>query len=453
VSDVAASHDNVTRDPLADLAAASRTNPWAQRQQPRRQRERDVRQRAVMLCDELNPAGFSCLRIARHIGVSRRTLSLWRCRRQRNELDARLRGRPPKQSSFCDRHEVLEVFHEVGPHVGLPTLQAAFPEIPRGELIDLHATYRQHYRATHLQSVEELQWTTFGRVWAMDHTEAPSPIDGCYKWVLAVRDLASGMQLAWLPVQDEKADTAVSVLQMLFAQHGAPLVLKSDNGSPFISQRFYELLEEWQVVPLFSPPKMPEYNGACEAGIGAMQVRTYSLAARMGRIVHWTSDELEAARLQANEFHRPWGHRGPTRSEVWASRPSITADERAAFVAVLARCQDQVRNSVAGALAHGNSAQSAPFTCDNAHDRGALAHGNSQLVDTCVHEEQANRQSVRHDAVRLGAVPGAAVHGASITALIHRRAVRQALVEQGLLSITRRSIPLPIKFLKRANIM
>jgi transposase InsO family protein len=442
-----------TPEPLAELAAASRIDPWAHRQQPRRQRERDVRQRAVMLCDELNPAGFSCLRIARRIGVSRRTLSLWRCRRQRNELDARLRGRPPKQSSFCDRHEVLEVFHEVGPHVGLPTLRAAFPAMPPSELMDLQATYREHYRATHRRSMERLYWTTPGRVWAMDHTYPPSPIDGCFPRVLAVRDLASGMQLAWLPVPDETAETTAAVLQLLFAWHGAPLVLKSDNGSPFISHLFYELLERWKVVPLFSPPKRPQYNGSCEASNGAMKQRTNSLAARGGRIVHWTSDDLKAARWQANEFHRPWGHRGPTRSEVWDSRLSITADERAAFAATLARCQEQARDSVAGALAHGNSTQPASFAAGDAHHPGALARGNSQTVDACVHEEQANRQSVCPDAVRLGAVPGAAIHGASIRARIHRRAVRQALVELGLLSTTRRSIPLPIKIFRSANIM
>jgi hypothetical protein len=51
-----------------------------------------------------------------------------------------------------------------------------------------------------------------------------------------------------------------------------------------------------------------------------MKQRTNSLAARGGRIVHWTSDDLAAASWQANEFHRPWGHRGPTRREVWAAR-------------------------------------------------------------------------------------------------------------------------------------
>jgi transposase InsO family protein len=436
-----------------------------------------------MLCDELNPQGFSCPQIARQLRVLPRTLSHWRCRRQRNELDARLRGRPPKQSAFCDRHEVLEVFQDVGPHVGLPTLRAAFPTIPRGELIALQADYRGHYRATHRRSIEELHWTLPGRVWAMDHTQPPSPIDGCYERVLAVRDLASGMQIAWLPVADETAETTARVLRMLFARHGAPLLLKSDNGSPFISHLLQELLAACQVVPLFSPPQMPEYNGACEACIGAMKDRTESLAARAGRIVHWTSDDLEAARRQANEFHRPWGHRGPTRSEVWTAREPITDDERAAFAVELACCQQRVRDSLAGnlaggntpesassargnhpepgaanpptirsaaepteaaPLAHGNSTQPASLANGSAHHRGALAHGNSQTVDACVQEEEANRNAVHSGSSALRAVPGASVHGASEEALIHRRAVRQALVGLGLLSITRRSIPLPI---------
>ena len=406
-----------------------------------------------MLCDELNPRGFSSRRIAGKIGVAARTFSSWRCRQQRNELEVRLRGRPPKQSSFRDRHEVLEVFHEVGPHVGLPTLRAAFPTIPRAELIQLQADYRSHYCATHRRSVEALHWTMPGRVWAMDHTQPPAPIDGCFPRMLAVRDLASGMQLAWLPVPDETAETTAAVLQLLFAWHGAPLVLKSDNGSPFISQLLYDLLVDWEIVPLFSPPRTPQYNGACEASIRAMKLRTYFLAARWGRVVHWTSDDLVAACWQANEFHRPWGHRGPTRSEVWAAREPITADEQAAFAATLARCQEQVQDAVPGVLAHGNSTQPASFAIGTAPHRGALADGNSQLVDACAGEDQANKTPLPSGSSAVSALPGASVHGASKEALIHRRAVRQALVQQGLLSITRRSIPLPIKFFRSANIM
>jgi transposase InsO family protein len=381
------------------------------------------------------------------------------------------------------------VYHEVGPHVGLPTLRAAFPTMPRGELIGLQAGYRQAYRATHRRSGETLHWAAPGRVWAMDHAQPPAPIDGCYERALAVRDLASGMQLAWLPVLDETAETTAAVLQLLFAWHGAPLVLKSDNGSAFISQLLYDLLAAWEVVPLFSPPRMPEYNGACEAGIGALKVRTDSLAAIVGhpvcpsRCVNpsgesspvWTSADLEAARQQANEFHRPWGHRGPTRSQVWNTRQPIVADERAAFSLTLARCHEQVQGALAVPLARGSAPDAAPLAHGNAPKAASLAHGNSsqsecsagddaqapatlacgssQTVDACIQEDQANSNPPPSRSLLRRVVPGGAVHGASDQALIHRRAVRQALVERGLLSITRRSIHLPIKRLRSAKIM
>jgi transposase InsO family protein len=52
----------------------------------------------------------------------------------------------------------------------------------------------------------------------------------------------------------------------LFLEHGAPLVLKSDNGSGFIAEAMRDFLARSQVPPLYSPPYTPEYNGAVKAG-------------------------------------------------------------------------------------------------------------------------------------------------------------------------------------------
>lgn len=34
----------------------------------------------------------------------------------------------------------------------------------------------------------------------------------------------------------------------IFSTHGPPLVLKSDNGSPFVAEPFEELLKQWQAL-------------------------------------------------------------------------------------------------------------------------------------------------------------------------------------------------------------
>jgi len=96
----------------------------------------------------------------------------------------------------------------------------------------LHQRYHDTIRVCH--------WPLAGRVWAMDLAEPSEwgadqslpPIEGGYPYLLAVRDLGSGYQLAWLPVRDATLETVQEVLGSLFARHGAPLVLKSDNGAP-----------------------------------------------------------------------------------------------------------------------------------------------------------------------------------------------------------------------------
>ena len=70
-----------------------------------------------------------------------------------------------------------------------------------------------------------------GAVWAADHTEPRARIVGGYPAVLAMRDLASGNQRVWKPVETMEARETVKVLDVRMAHDGAPLVLKSENGS------------------------------------------------------------------------------------------------------------------------------------------------------------------------------------------------------------------------------
>jgi transposase InsO family protein len=223
----------------------------------------------------------------------------------------------------------------LGPRVGVPTLQALCREMPRRELRDLLRRYRRAWRRRRRLLTRRLHWTRPGSVWAIDFAEPPQAVEGCYGRLLAVRDLASGCQLLWLPVPDESAASAGAALVALFREHGAPLVLKSDNGSAFIAEETGALLAGWGVAQLFSPPRLPRYNGSCEAGIGSMKARTYHEAARGGRPGEWTCEDAEAARLQANQTARPWGAFGPTPAEAWDGRQRLGAAERSAFAAAV----------------------------------------------------------------------------------------------------------------------
>jgi len=180
-----------------------------------------------------------------------------------------------------------------------------------------------------------LHWQRPGAVWALDFAEAPHAIDGIYPYLLAVRDLASGRQLLWQPVRAQTTAVVLAELRLLFALHGAPLVLKTDNGSAFIAGELRWYLHSCGVFPLFSPPHTPSYNGAIEASIGSLKTRTERQSLHAGRPGHWISDDTEAARLEANTTARPRRLKGQTPEQVWEARSPLTNEERTRFAATV----------------------------------------------------------------------------------------------------------------------
>jgi hypothetical protein len=328
------------------LAVPSSGNP-ARRggagQRTRRLTERAVRRAAVAFSRWAARHGLSSRQAAAYLGISPPTLARWQRAWQQARLGRKTRGRPCRRSAPAARNRLLALLDLLGPRAGLPTLQALCLGMARREIQDLIRRYRRLWKRRHRWLVQALHWQRLGAVWAVDYAQPPLPVDGRYSRLLAVRDLATGMQLAWLPVTDESAQIAGDVLVALFRAHGPPLVLKSDNGPAFIADRMQGLLADWQVWHLLSPLDLPEYNGACEAGIGSMKTRTHHQAARYGRPAEWTSDDAEAARLEANETARPWGHRGPTPEQAWAARRRLTNRERTAFGAAAQRMEREER--------------------------------------------------------------------------------------------------------------
>lgn len=277
-------------------------------------------------------------------------------------------------------------------YLGMPTLRAECPDLPPCELRDLRLAYGRYFRATHRRSVARLTWHGAGYVWAMDHVHPKKPLNDGSRAVFAVRDLGSGAQLAWHAVPDETSDSAAIVLQSLLDCYGPPLLFKSDNGSAFKGQEVRGLRETYDIAWLPSPPYMPWYNGSCEAANYSQEKRTAHFARHADR---WTVAALEAARRQANRLARPQGHRNPTPAERWDARTPVPPAQRQQFRAAIERHQQQII-----------AARKVDYDPNNKN-----------------HQNQVLRQ-----------------------------AVRQTLLEFGLLTITWRSIPLPLKRKKRAKI-
>jgi transposase InsO family protein len=318
------------------------------RRRARRQARRDVqakiRQEATACHHALSERGYTQEESAALLGVPARRLRHWDYLRCLEHVATLPVGRPAVAAPVQARQQVLTYLQEQGPGVGVPRLCAAFPHLSRAALTDLVQRYRAVVQARYLTCERVLQWQQPGVVWAIDFAE-PSccgaagvlpPIAGQFPHVLAVRDLASGYQLSWLPVAAATAAVTTAVLAQLFAEHGAPLVLKADNGPPFRADQTKAFLEHRNARILFSPPHWPGYNGAIEAAIGALKRRTEAHAAAQGHAGLWTPEDLEAARQAANASH-PRRLHGSTPAEVWAARPPLSEVERVCFELALER--------------------------------------------------------------------------------------------------------------------
>ena len=357
-------------------------------QQARRELERTVRIEAVVFARWMQLQPVPRCGTATSLGLSASTVSMWQRGWTSSRLRMEARGRPAQRADHETRDCVIAVFQLMGPGVGLPVLQEFFPEVARRELEDLLRRYRDAHLKKSRALVHALRWQRVGAVWAMDYTEPPCAVDGIYGSILVVRDLSSGMQLMALPVEAATAEETTAALEALFRAYGAPLVLKSDNGSAFTAEEVERFLEAHGVYHLLSPPRLPTYNGACEAGIGSLKTRAHHESARNDRPGEWTCDDVEAARIMANETSRPGGFHAPTPNERWRIRLLLSPKERESFKASVEALREEVRKE-------------------------------------------------------LGCLPGIDP-GAATSAAIDRRAITRALVAHGILKLRRRRITLPI---------
>jgi hypothetical protein len=114
----------------------------------------------------------------------------------------------------------------------------------------------------------------------------------------------------------------------LFAEHGAPLVMKCDNGPAFRAQATKRSLLDSNVFTLYSPRYCARYNGGCERANHTVKELTAHVADRAGRPDFWKCDDLLAARLCANWLSRSWGWTRPTPEECWNMRVIVSLDKR-----------------------------------------------------------------------------------------------------------------------------
>jgi hypothetical protein len=298
--------------------------------------ERLVRHRVVTACQTAKQHEVPVVHVTRCLALPDRTVRRWRNRICDSQVTCSIRrGRLPRPASRNQRNQVFRFLRQRGSTTPLAALRVAFPDVPRCDLKEILSRYRRVQKRKRQRRQSRLHWLRPGTVWAADFKERREPIEGRYGWILAVKDLASRCQLAWLPVEEGNARAVQATYARLFEEHGPPLVLKSDNGGPFRDEGTKQLLVECDVVPLFNPRRRPAYNGGVERANGQLAGYQEAVADFHGRAGLPTCADAEEARRIANDLSHPGGWTGPTAAQLWEHRPSIDSAQRASFLAKL----------------------------------------------------------------------------------------------------------------------
>lgn len=385
---------------------------------PRHEARRRAEHRAAALVRMARRLRTGLAVVAGTLGVAARTLRDLRARRTRRCATrghgrgpgrGRSRGRPPASVAKETLDAVDEMLDECKGRIGVATLRQDFRQVPRARLERATRAWRRR----HAETVERLAWTSPGSVWAADWTEPQPPIEtlgrGVCRRMLVVRDLASGMQLLALPAEHATADVAADALESLIMAHGAPLVLKTDNGSNVAEAQVRELLARAGIMHLRSPARTPRYNGAVEAGIGSIKVRLHHIAAANGRPECPTFDDVEAARLEANASpcSRWRGDlRGLSPDERWSARSVLSDEQRQAF----AEAVHAANRAEAAKLVARRAADAAENPKADAHDAAvgplnsaadsAMLSSTDALVDPLTDLGAHDRATVARRAIR-----------------------------------------------------
>ena len=279
----------------------------------------------------------ACAAAATANDVTRRSIRRWRARKEQGTLVPTNPGPAPKKLDYDTRRGVTVVLLTLGPKTGVNRIRAMFRTVPyrtiariKKRLIRIESQRKRRGKCA-------LTWRRPGATWAMDFTEPKAKLPGEAKRLLCIDDLASGMRLACVPCDGERTEVVIETLMPLFAIYGAPLVIKSDNGSAFTAKKTRAFLRRSCVLHMRSPARRPSYNGSCERRLGWLKDLIEAVAAARGHPRKWRSKDIAQAVTIANATLRPWGSQGPTPQHAFEQRNPMRARERARFRRCVAR--------------------------------------------------------------------------------------------------------------------
>lgn len=198
--------------------------------------------------------------IAKSLEVTDRTLRHWK----RSYPSPKRRGRPAKAVTLIEKIQIGREWRRQGYPGSRPIIQATGlrARVVREQIAEL--TQRRKKRAEHHQKRVRVR-IKVKKTCAFVVMDGASLAKG--DEYLVYRDRASLSVEAKQCQGHLNAKHTLALLEQLQTEDRLPLVVGSDNGSPFCANEVQEYLREHQVVHLRSLPRVPQQNGSAENAV------------------------------------------------------------------------------------------------------------------------------------------------------------------------------------------
>jgi transposase InsO family protein len=217
------------------------------------------------------------------MGISTQGLKRWRKRSRKVAVAPIPRGRPeviPPESRWKIRRCYQDHFGQWGPSVlGYWAIRKGLGTWSAGTIAKVIADLTSTPEV--IQKPKKYEIAAPMAMWSEDGTSFKER--GRKKELLVLQDECSRYKINRRLVSGPAdASDVADYLKEAFERYGAPLVLKHDGGSIFHDEKVKNLLKEYDVVELTSPPCYPPFNGKKERSM--RDIKSYERALRRHRV-------------------------------------------------------------------------------------------------------------------------------------------------------------------------
>lgn len=212
-------------------------------------------------------------------GISERTWRRWQTSAEDRRASA-VRASPANRLSEQEEQQILAVCHQAE-YASLPPSQIVPALADNGIYLASESTFyrilRRHGEAHRRGRQRGLQtvtpattWQASGpnQVWTWDITWMPSTVKGRWFYLYLVEDLYSRKIVGYEVHETESGEQAAALMQRTVLREKCwhhPLVLHADNGAAMKSQTLQMKLNELQITPSHSRPRVSNDNAYVES--------------------------------------------------------------------------------------------------------------------------------------------------------------------------------------------